>query len=149
MRTKLWVICLAGALVASGTFVKGRARELSDPSDTGENHSSGLVAKVTMADGSKRLARLEGVGCAASMCSRTFIETTPDGTSRVKTWLDSIAAIRPASPGDALFLLKDGTEQRRSLVTGFRVLYLSTRLGGTEKLDLGEIQSVEFAAAQN
>jgi hypothetical protein len=93
------------------------------------------------------MARLEGVGCSASICSRTVIKSNAGSDSLVKTWLDSIAAIRDTTASDALFVLKDGTARRLSLVTDFRVLYLANRLGGTEKLDLAKVKSVEFPAA--
>jgi hypothetical protein len=40
--------------------------------------------------------------------------------------------------------MKDGTERRLAFVTDFRVLYLSNRIGLTEKLDLAKIRSIEF-----
>jgi hypothetical protein len=40
--------------------------------------------------------------------------------------------------------LKDGSAQRLSLIKDFRVLYLSKPTGGTEKLDLAHVKSVEF-----
>ena len=63
----------------------------------------------------------------------------------VSAWLDSIAAIKDATQSDALFVMKDGTERRMSLVTGFRVLYL-TNGGAAEKLDLAKVKSIEFFA---
>jgi len=99
-----------------------------------------------MADGSKRVARLEGVGCSASICSRTLIKGRAGRETLVKTWLDSIAAIKDTTVDDALFLLKDGTERRMYLLTDFRVLYLEDPLGGSEKLDLAKVKSVEFLA---
>ena len=92
------------------------------------------------------MARIDGVGCAASICSRTVIKSKTDREPLVKTWLDSIAAIRDTTASDALFVLKDGTARRLSFVTDFRVLYLANRLGGTEKLDLAKLKSVEFLA---
>ena len=43
----------------------------------------------------------------------------------LQTWLDSIASIKDATANDALFVMKDGTEQRLAFVTDFRVLYVS------------------------
>jgi hypothetical protein len=40
--------------------------------------------------------------------------------------------------------MKDGTERRMGFVADFRVLYVSTSNGRTEKLDLAKIQSLEF-----
>jgi hypothetical protein len=62
----------------------------------------------------------------------------------VKAWLDTLAEIKDTTAEDALFVSKDGTEQRLSLMRDFRVLYLANRIGGTEKLDLTKIKSLEF-----
>jgi hypothetical protein len=142
-KTTLRIISLAVALLAPVTFA---LRGASEPSEDRQGHLSGLTARITMADGTSRMARLEGVGCSASICSRTVIKSKAENDSPVKTWLDSIAAIRDTTATDALFVLKDGTARRLSLVTDFRVLYLANRLGGTEKLDLAKVKSVEFPA---
>ena len=70
----------------------------------------------------------------------------PKGGSLARTWFDSLATIRDTTANDALFVLKDGTSHRMSLVNDFRVLYLATRLGGTERLDLAKVRAVEFSA---
>ena len=141
--TSLRIICLAAALLSPVPFA---LRGAGEPSEDRQSHLSGLTARITMADGTSRMARLEGVGCSASICSRIAIKGKAENESLVKTWLDSIAAIRDTTPKDALFVLKDGTARRLSLVTDFRVLYLANRLGGTEKLDLARVKSVEFPA---
>ena len=66
----------------------------------------------------------------------------------MRTWFDSLAAIKDTTATDALFVLKDGTSQRMSLVNDFRVLYLAARLGGTEKLDLAKVKAVEFLGSR-
>jgi hypothetical protein len=142
-KTTLRIISLAVALLAPVTFA---LRGASEPSEDRLGHQSGLTARITMADGTSRMARLNGVGCSASICSRTVIKSKAENDALVKTWLDSIAAIRDTTATDALFVLKDGTARRLSLVTDFRVLYLANRLGGTEKLDLAKVTSVEFPA---
>jgi hypothetical protein len=58
--------------------------------------------------------------------------------------VDSIASIKDTTETDALFVMKDGTERRLALVPDFRVLYVSSRNGGAEKLDLAKIRSLEF-----
>jgi hypothetical protein len=45
------------------------------------------------------------------------------GGSLARTRFDSLAAIRDTTASDALFVLKDGTSHRMSLVSDFRVLY--------------------------
>ena len=62
----------------------------------------------------------------------------------VEARLDAITAIRDITATDALFIMRDGAQQRISLVTDFRVLYFTTPSGATEKLDLAKIQSIEF-----
>jgi hypothetical protein len=78
------------------------------------------------------------------MCSRVFVRSKGESGALVRTWLDSVAAIKNATEKDALFVMKDGTERRLSWVPDFRVLYVSSRNGGAEKLDLANIQSLEF-----
>jgi hypothetical protein len=137
-------ICLAAVLLSPATFF---LRGASEPFKDRQGHLSGLTARITMADGTSRMAKLEGMGCSASICSRTAIKSRADSESIVKTWLDSIAAIRDTTASDALFVLKDGSARRLSFVTDFRVMYLANRLGGAEKLDLAKVKSVEFPAS--
>jgi hypothetical protein len=109
-----------------------------------EGHRSGLMAKVVSADGTSRTVKLEGVGCTESMCSRVFIRSKGESGAPLRTWFDSIASIKDATATDALFVMKDGTERRLAFVSDFRVLYVSNRIGLTEKLDLAKIRSFEF-----
>jgi hypothetical protein len=141
--TRLRISFIAAALLFPVTFAM---RGASEPDQAGQRHVSDLIARITMADGSSRTARLEGVGCSQSICSRTAIKGKAGAESLVRTWLDSIAAIRDTTANDALFVLKDGTERRLSLVADFRVLYVASRFSGTEKLDLAKVRSVEFLA---
>ena len=109
-----------------------------------EGHRSGMTARVVAADGTIRTVRLEGWGCSESMCSRVFIRSKGESGALLRTWFDSLASIRDATATGALFIMRDGTERRLSFVTDFRVLYLSNRIAGTEKLDLARIRSIEF-----
>lgn len=109
-----------------------------------EGHRSGMMAQVILADGSSRTVRLEGVGCSESMCSRVFIRSKGGSGAPLRTWIDSIASIKDTTDNDALFVMKDGTERRLAFVPDFRVLYVSSRTGGAEKLDLAKIRSLEF-----
>ncbi len=111
-------------------------------------HSSGVTARITMRDGTVRTARLEGVGCAKAICSRTAIAARTKTNADVKEWFDNLAVIQDTTAQDALFVSKDGTSRRLSLLNDFRVLYLANRLGGTEKLDLAEIRMIEFRVAE-
>ena len=139
-NTLLRIIILAAASLSPITLaVRGAGASSED-----QWHLSGLTARITMADGTSRTAKLDGVGCTASICSRTFIRSAAGSEPPIKTWLDSIAAIRDTTATDALFVLKDGTARRRTLIKDFRVLYLANRLGGNERLDLATVRSVEF-----
>ena len=109
-----------------------------------EGHRSGMMAKIVSADGTTRTLRLEGWGCTKSMCSRVFIRSKSENGAPLRTWLDSIASIKDATATDALFVMNDGTEHRLAFVPDFRVLYVSNRIGLTEKLDLAKIRSLEF-----
>ena len=123
------------------------------PSDTprailaAAGHRSGQTIKVTLRDGGTRTVKLEGVGCPQAICSRTAIHAQAGKGSEVRAWFDGLASIQDTTAHDALFISKNGTRQRLSLLNDFRVLYLTGRLGGTERLDLSQVRSVEFAAA--
>lgn len=109
-----------------------------------QGHRSGLTARITSADGTSRSMKLEGVGCTESMCSRVFIRSKSADGAPLQVWLDSVASIKDPTDRDALFVMKDGTERRLGFVSDFRVLYVSTPTGRTEKFDLAKIRSLEF-----
>ena len=142
MKSVLRMSCIAAALLAPIAFTVSGAGEPPSVEDAG--HLSGLMAKITLLNGATRTVKLEGVGCPVSICSRTAIKGKSERDSLVRTWLDSLAAIQDTTVDSALFVMKDGTAQRRSLVKNFRVLYLANGLGWTEKVDLAKIQSIEF-----
>jgi hypothetical protein len=134
----------AACLLAVIPFTIDGANRASRAPDA--QHLSGFVAKITMLDGTARTVKLEGVGCPQGICSRTAIKAKNEN-SLVKTWFDSLAQIKDTTPTDALFVLKDGTSRRMSLIYDFRVLYLANRLGGTDKLDLAKVKAVDFLSA--
>src|SRR5215469_18972382 len=137
---------LAAGLLAIASFTPG-ANRLSPAVSVDQvsaTHQSGLMARITMRDGTTRTVKLEGVGCTQSICSRMAIKAKSESDSVVKTWFDGLTAIQDTTSRDALFVMKDGTGKRMSLLTDFRVLYLANRLGGPERLDLGAVKSVEF-----
>jgi len=139
--------CLAAGLVAIASFTSGAngpSQATSVDQVSANHHLSGLMARITMRDGTTRTVKLEGVGCTQSICSRTAIKAKSESNSVVRTWFDGLAAIQDTTPRDALFVMKDGTSKRMSLLTDFRVLYLANRLGGLERLDLGALKSIEF-----
>ena len=108
-----------------------------------DSGAPGRLAKITLLNGTSRTVLLDGVGCSESICSRVAIKGRTERGSLVEMRLDTVAAIRSTAGGDTLFVLKDGTEQRLSLVPDFRVLYVAKR-PGTEKIDLGKVKSIEF-----
>lgn len=113
-----------------------------------QDHLSGLTARITLPDGTVQMAKLEGLGCSQSICSRVSIKGKASNNSLASFWLDRIAAIKDTTENGALLVMKDGTKQRISLITDFRVLYLadpSLSPGRSpEKLDLTKIKSLEF-----
>jgi len=146
LRTGCISLCvLAIAFLATGA--NGLSPTIPADQLSSNHHRSRLMAKLTMPDGATRTVQLEGVGCTQSICSRTAISARSDSDSLVRTWFDNLAAIKDTTPRDALFVMNNGTSRRMSLLTDFRVLYLASRLGGPEKLDLGAVKSVEFVTA--
>ena len=148
MKVTLRIGSLTACFLAIVPFTTGASAPTSGPDveQPAQVRPSGLMTRITMRDGATRTVELEGVGCAQSICSRTAIKANTEGGSLARTWFDSLAAIRDTTANDALFVLKDGTSHRMSLVNDFRVLYLATRLGGTERLDLAKVRAVEFSA---
>jgi hypothetical protein len=106
--------------------------------------SSPLAARMTFANGASRTIALNGVGCSEAMCSRVAVMSrAEDDASATKTWLDTIAEIRDITSRDALFVLKNGTTRRLSVVHENRFLYYADQRG-SGKIDLARITSIEF-----
>jgi hypothetical protein len=139
--TALRTICFAALLIP---VASGMKEPDAASSEVRQEHSSGLTTRITLRDGTIRMAKLAGLGCSKSICSRVAIKGKADGNSMVSLWLDRIAAIKDTTGNNVLLVMKNGTEQRMSLVTDFRVLYLTDRSRSSEKLDLAEIKSLEF-----
>jgi hypothetical protein len=133
---------MAGLILVGGVTLKSAA---PDPGGT-QGHLAGLQARITLPDGATRMAKLDGIGCTSSICSRVAIKGLL-GSTAVKLWLDNIVAIRDINQEDALVVMKNGAENRMALITDFRVLYLRNRSGSYEKLDLAKIKSLEFVTA--
>ena len=146
--TTLRISCIAMILMLPAFNRGGSAKE--PERDNAQGHRSGMTARLTSADGSSRMVKLEGVGCNESMCSRVFLRSTGEQGQPLRTWFDSVASIRTttqnASQKDALLVMRDGTERRINFVAAFRVLYISG-LRGPEKLDLASVRSLEFVDA--
>ena len=151
MNVRFRIGSLATCLLAAVPFTNGASGPLSvaDQNQQSANgHLTGLMAKITLRDGITRTIKLEGVGCLQSICSRTTIKAKAKTDSLVRTWFDSLVAINDITESDALFVLKDGTSRRMSLVNDFRVLYVATWLGGTDRFDLSRVKAVEFLAPE-
>ena len=109
--------------------------------------SARLEARMTRANGASETITLEGVGCSEAICSRVAVGTKAGDDPRVtKTWLDTIATIRDITSKNALFVLKNGTTQRLSVVHDNQFLYFADQHGGEGKIDLAGIKSIEFLA---
>jgi hypothetical protein len=144
MKHALRISCLAAGILAPALFPA-----IGEPEpQAARGHQSGLMAKVTLPDGTTRVAKLEGVGCPLTICSRKAIKANAEAGATLCAWLDNLAAIRDTTPGDALFVWKDGTSKRMSLLNDFRVLYLGGPSHNPEKLDLAKIKSIELLAAK-
>ena len=119
---------------------------LRAPSSEAKSSAAPLVARVTFADGSARTVTLEGVGCSEALCSRVAVRTRAEGESRVtRTWLDTITAIKDITSETALFVLKDGTARRLSVVHDNQFLYFESQNGADVKINLAGVRLVEFA----
>ena len=146
MKTSIRISCLAVIVLVGSTFtIQGASGPLKrDDLPPAKQHSFGLMSKITLPNGSSRTVRLDGVGCTESICSKVLIKAKTAGNSVIETWLDSIAAIRDIHESEALFVSKNGSEQRLSFIPDFRVLYIAKPGKATEKLDLAKIKSLEI-----
>ena len=107
-----------------------------------EGHSTNLTARITMSNGSSQTVILEGVGCSTSLCSRVAVKDRAGRSS----WLDTIATIADISKDNALFVFKDGSKRRVSILDANRFLYFAHGYFGSERIDLDQLKSVEFLA---
>ena len=143
-RSMKWIVAATVVAGVSGVGAVGSAQLPSSVSNM-EDHKSSLAARIVLLDGTSRTLTLEGVGCPIDMCSRVVVNSRSPGDAHVtKTWLDRISAIQDITKGDALFMFKDGTEQRLSVVPLNRVLYLINESGRRQKVDLVTVRSVGF-----
>ena len=132
-------------IIADGQGHTARVQSRAGVTGGQESRSAPLVATITLANGSSRTVTLEGVGCSETLCSRVAVLTRIHGDAHVqRTRLDSLVAIKDISKDGALFVFKDGTERRQSVVVDNRVLYVMNQNGGKTKIDLARIASLEF-----
>ena len=118
---------------------------ISAPSTTAPGQSTQRTIRLTLRDGTSRLVRLDGVGCNESICSRIAVNTRTIGSAMVNhTPFDDLAAVRDLGGAAALFVLKDGSTRRLSVVPENRVLYVIAADGGRQKVGLDRLVSIEF-----
>jgi len=86
-----------------------------------EANATSLTAEIALPDGATQIITLDGVGCSISICSRVFIRGKSNGAT-AKIRLDKLAAVTDITQDSALFVMKDGTQQRLSFLPDFRVL---------------------------
>src|SRR5258706_137947 len=86
------------------------------PNSDTSTQSTRLV-RLGLRDGSSKVVRLDGVGCAESICSRVAVNSHAVGNVIVnRTQLDTIAAIRDITNDSALFVFGDGSRRRVSVI---------------------------------
>jgi hypothetical protein len=145
---KLRTVVVSLGLILSLSFamdaISNTLKHSQPQPQSAERHASGLMARVTLPDGTYRTVTLDGFGCSAAICSRVFVEGRIDDGSDEKIWIDSLAAIRDITANSALFVMKDGTQRRLSLITDFRVLYLQEGSAKPQKLDLSKVRSLQM-----
>ena len=133
-----WLALVAVMLITSLTT------GISNPLRADENNPTAFTARITMANGTTRTAYLQGVGCSAALCSKVFIQGKVDNHSTAKIPFDSISKIEQVTENAAQFVMNDGTKRHVAFIPDFQVLYLANPRGGTEKLDLRTIKSLEI-----
>jgi len=105
------------------------------------------TVEITFRDGKHLRGTLDGVGCSESLCSRVAVRGREVGASAVtRTNFDTIDQILSEGGGGAEVRLKDGTRRQMGVVHDNQVLYV-IEAGRARKIDLADIQSVDFTKA--
>jgi hypothetical protein len=101
---------------------------------------------LTPHSGPSRVATLEGVGCSEAICSRVRVRTRASGEERGETLVrfDEIVTIKSDKAGHATLDFVDGTSRRVVIPIENRVIYLLDDSDRTQRLDMRELESVEF-----
>jgi len=120
---------------------------ISVPNALGAGAASREV-KVTLVNGETHTITLEGVGCSERLCSRITVAARAIGDPRIERIpLDTIAAVTGITPDCALFVFKDGTKRRLSVIPDNQVFYTSNAAHAAARIDLARVQSVEFVGS--
>ena len=109
--------------------------------------SQQLHVRLTSRSGLSRVATLDGVGCTEAICSRVAVRTRAISGNEAGVTLvnfDAIAAMRMHRPGVATIDFVDGSSRQVVIPTENRVLYLFNDAHHPEKLNIGELSSIEF-----
>jgi hypothetical protein len=105
--------------------------------------SPSRMVHITFVDGSNRTVNWDGVGCAATICSPTKIESQRhDEIAGDAIELDRLAEIRNVRGGDAELTFEDGMTSHVTVVPWNRVLYVHGD-GGSTRIDLARMRRVE------
>lgn len=103
------------------------------------------LVRLGLHDGSSKVVRLDGVGCDEWIYYRVAVNSRAVGNVIInRTRFDTIAAIREIADDSAVFVLKDGTTRRVSVIPDNRVLYVSAADGRTQKIGMRQVQSIDF-----
>jgi hypothetical protein len=140
--SSLAVVLLAlGAVASQGAGVHLTS---TDQNASAQEQLSRVMAKITLPNGASETINLDGIGCTESICSRVLIKGKTAQNALVEMRFDSIVAIRDIRDNAALFVLKDHSERRLSLIPDFRILYVTKEGARKQKLDLAKIKSFEI-----
>ena len=152
MKTLVRFVCPILVVSAIGVLMDGAAA-FSRPENTGIAHSSDLMAKITTPDGFSQTVIVQGVGCNVNICSRVAVRSQSEASpglaafglhKETSTRLDSLAAIKDVTRTDALFVFKNGSSRRLSIVDGNRFFYFAHAHFGAGKIDVMQVRSIEF-----
>jgi hypothetical protein len=140
MERRSWIANLAAVGTLTFLSTLSFARPHTDPA-----HRSALPVWMTLADGTRHAATLQGVGCTESMCSR--VRALDRQAESI--WLDGLTCVRDISgsrsgPVHAMFVFKDGTERPASITETNRVLYLTDDRGRERRVDLTSLRRIDF-----
>ncbi len=138
--------CIAAIILIPGIKVGAVSRraQLGANEERLVQEHSVRRATVIAVDGTAQTVTVEGAGCTQGLCSRIFLRGEAENGAILQPFLYSIAAIKNITASHALFVMRNGSELRLRLVPDFRVLYLTTRNGFREKLDISNLRSLKF-----
>jgi hypothetical protein len=129
-----------------------------------DGHNSPVSIKITYGNGKTRTGLLLGIGASASNEYFTHtIKTIGPNDEKASSWIDALKSITDITKDKALFTYKDeslkGQSRRRmswsdvngnlndSVVFRYTMLYVSRPDGGTDRIDMTSLESVEFLKA--